>query len=371
MFTDAPFFLIAAAALAIPLVAKAAFHHSICKKEWAIQTVIMVVAMVGIYGGLMSAQTSDVRVQNGELASKHRDRVSCSHSYSCNCRQVSTGTKGETRQECDTCYEHSHDYNWILVTTVGDLKVDRIDRQGRREPPRFTSATPGDPVAVTERWSNPIKGAPHSVFRGDVATDDPMLEGTPAYPSDLRDIHYLDRVFAVRGAELADQAATWDARLADSLKTIGREKRGNAILVFTGDANRSYANVLERLWLRGKSNDTVVVMGVQNGAISWAESFGWSQNPRLYVDLRNDLEGLTATPDAVLPVVEQAILLHFEETPPETFDHLAGDVTLPTWAILLLAFVTLGLSIGTTWWFHTHDTFDTQRGRGRPFRSSF
>jgi hypothetical protein len=368
MFNDAPFFLIAAIALAVPLVAKAIFHHSICKKEWAIQTGILLVVLVALYGGLKAAQTSDVRVQNGEITSKHQDRVSCSHSYQCRCRQVSTGTKGETRRECDTCYEHTHDYDWVLVTTVGDLKVPRVDRQGRHEPPRFSSATAGDPVAVTERWSNPIKGAPHSVFRGDVAEDDPMREGTPAYPSDVEDIHHLDRVFAVRGAVLEHDAATWNARLAESLKAIGREKRGNAVVVLTGDADRSYANVLERLWLRGKSNDTVVVVGVQDGKVSWAESFGWSQNPRLYVDLRNDLAGLAATPDAILPVVEKAILAHFQEMPPEDLDHLAADVTLPTWAIVLLALVTLGLSIGTTWWFHTHDTFQTQRGAGRPYR---
>jgi hypothetical protein len=284
---------------------------------------------------------------------------------------VSTGTKGETRQECDTCYEHTHDYDWVLVTTLGDLHVPRIDRQGSYEPPRFTSARTGDAVAVTESWSNPIKAAPHSVFRGKVDADDPMLKGTPAYPDEVHDIHYLDRVFAVRGAVLEHDAATWNAALANSLKTIGRDKRGNAILVFTGDNNRSYANLLERLWLRGKSNDTVVVLGVQNGAVAWAESFGWSENPRLYVGLRSDLEGLPATPAAVLPVVEKAILDHFQEMPPETFEHLASDVTLPTWAVVLLALVTMGLSTGTTWWFHTHDTFQTHRGHGRPSRRTF
>src|SRR4051812_22989724 len=62
-------------------------------------------------------QTMDEEVWNGHVTSKEQVRVSCSHSYSCNCRQscTSSGKGGQScTTVCDTCYEHSNDYDWDL-----------------------------------------------------------------------------------------------------------------------------------------------------------------------------------------------------------------------------------------------------------------
>jgi len=360
---DPVFFLLAGIAFAVPLLAKAVLHHSITWQEWAVQTGLLLVVLLGTNALMRHAQTADVRIQNGAITSKAQERVSCEHSYSCNCR--TTTVNGTTSTTCSTCYEHSHDYDWVLATTVGSVKVPRIDRRGVHEPPRFAQAAIGDPVAVRERWSNPIKGSPESLFHGPMPGGSSMLDGSPSYPDAIVDLTTVPRVFAVRGAFLGDLDA-WHDTLARALIPIGHEVRGNVVVVATADQDRAYAKVLERLWLRGKSNDTVVVLGVDRGRVAWAESFGWSDDPRLYVDLRHGLEGLDATPQAVVPVVSKAVLARFKAIPDDRFAYLAADVRLPTWALVLLALLTLGLSAGTTWWFHRHDMLTPTHHRAFP-----
>src|SRR5690349_13112667 len=81
---------------------------SICAKELMIMVLCQVV-VAGVSAGICySSNTSDVEVINGFVTSKQQQRVSCSHSYSCRCHRVCSGSgKNRTcRQKCDTCYEH-------------------------------------------------------------------------------------------------------------------------------------------------------------------------------------------------------------------------------------------------------------------------
>ena len=344
-------FLLAGISIAVPLVARIVFHHRICGREWAAQTAVLLVVLVGGFALARAGQTLDVRIQNGELERKYSERVSCEHSYSCNCRTEGTGDSA--RRVCDTCYEHMFDYDWILDSTIGNIEVPRIDRQGTREPPRWTRAQIGDPVAKSEYWTNYVKGAPASVMRTDLDTDNKAL--VPPYPSAIHDLHYARRVLDLRAAPA--QMEAWDQALAQALKTVGAKTRGNIVLILTDRPDRGFANLIERGWLRGKSNDTVVVLGVQDNKIAWSEAFGWAENPRLYVELRHSLEGLAAEPQTVIPAISQAVVNLFKPLPPDHFAHLGAEIRLPTWGYLGLGLLAILLSIGSTLYFHTHDPF--------------
>src|SRR3972149_2325862 len=60
-------------------------------------------AVAGVSIGICYyANTSDTEVWNAKVVSKNHARVSCSHSYPCNCREVDCG-EDCTMTVCDTC----------------------------------------------------------------------------------------------------------------------------------------------------------------------------------------------------------------------------------------------------------------------------
>jgi hypothetical protein len=247
-----------------PFIAKALWKREITFFELGANLVVGILVAVGGYYASMHVQAMDVEIWNGTLVSKAKEKVSCSHSYTCNCRQSCTGS-GQNQscsQVCDTCYEHSHDYDWQLNTEVGSVLIDRIDRQGKEEPPRFTKAKPGDPVALSKPYQNYIKAAPDSLFN---ASTEQMLKAQfkdvlLAYPAHVYDYHYVNRVLT-QGVSLPN-LAEWNAELAELLAKLGPRRQVNAILVFTKQSNPQYAEALRAEWLGGKKNDVVVVVGV-------------------------------------------------------------------------------------------------------------
>ena len=229
--------------------------------------------------------------------------------------------------------------------------IDRVDRQGSREPPRYTRARKGDPVAVRENWTNYVKATPHSIFHERYEEAETRL--VPRYPDAITDVHYLDRVFDLR-QEGAQDTQPWNAALRETLKEIGPATKGNIILLIT-DRGEYFARVIERTWLRGKSNDTVVVMGVENDTVIWAHAFGWAEKPTLYINLREELPGTPFAPDAVLDVVGQEVLDGFKPLPSNHFAYLKNDIRLSATGYILLLLLSLGLSVATTIFFHRTD----------------
>ena len=99
------------------------------------------------------AKTADYNFINGAVLNKRIEKVSCSHSYECNCRQVcSTSYNSSTKKTetschkvCDTCYEHNNDFSYRVYSNAMDkiFTIDRIDPQGLKVPPRFEEIKDG------------------------------------------------------------------------------------------------------------------------------------------------------------------------------------------------------------------------------------
>src|SRR5690348_12909213 len=80
-------------------------------REFGVQVAIQAV-IVGIITLIVSCTSmSDVEVWNGYVIDKQKVIVSCSHSYSCFCVN-SCDKDNNCTQICQTCYEHSNDYDW-------------------------------------------------------------------------------------------------------------------------------------------------------------------------------------------------------------------------------------------------------------------
>lgn len=338
--------------LAWPFVAKALWKHEITLGEMALNLLIGVAVVSGGWALGRYAQAADTEIINGQLTSKSGDRVSCDHSYRCNCRQTCTGT-GKDRscsETCDTCYEHSYDVDWNLHTTVGDVTIDRVDRQGLSEPPRFSRALVGDPIAKTHSFQNYIKAAPDSLFNA--LQDKQVLEQyksvVPAYPDGIYDYHYVNRVLSV-GVPVPDLAA-WNRDLAMRLRTLGPSKQANVVIVFTREKDAQFANGLRAAWLGGKKNDVVVVLGTPSyPTIDWVRVISWTDKEVFKVQLRDALLDLkTIDQKTVLDTIEQRVAKDFVRKHMADFAYLKNQIEPPGWAIALLVVLSIVASVGSS-----------------------
>lgn len=334
-----------------PFVAKVLWKHEITLLEMAANLAIGMLFATLAFFGSRYLQAQDVEVHNGRLLSKASKIVSCEHSYPCNCRQVCSGS-GNSRsctQVCDTCYEHSHDVDWLLDTQVGTIEVPRVDRQGLKEPARFTKAKPGDAVSLAKAYQNYIKAAPHSLFNK--ATEMSLLaqfEGRlPNYPSQVRDLHYVDRV-VLHGVPLKNRAQ-WNTALQEMLADLGPRHEVNAVLVFTKEADPQYAEALRAHWLGGKKNDVVAVIGTAENAIQWVRVFSWTDKELFKVQLRDDLAQLPELAvEPLIAVLRDHIKQGFVRKSMQDFEYLKNEIEPPLWLTILLGLMAAAVSVGVS-----------------------
>ena len=357
--------------LSWPFVAKAIWKHEITLGELGANVAIgVVVVLIGWYAG-RHIQTADYEILNGQITSKASQRVSCDHSYSCNCRKVCSGT-GKNRTcstTCDTCYEHSYDMNWKLDTTVGGIFVSRVNRRGDVEPPRFTRAQIGDPVAQSHSYTNYVKAAPDSLFNTAIEKKALMQfdKLVPAYPGNVYDYHYINRVLT-QGVAVPD-ASDWNRDLAMRLRNLGPARQVNAVILFTNQKDPQYATAVRAAWLGGKKNDVIVVLGTPSyPAIDWVRVISWTDEELFKVQLRDDLLDLkTADRTSVLNHLEQHIATQYKRKHMKDFEYLQSDIRPPTWALILLIILSIGSSTGASLYFARNGVREGGYSRGRMF----
>jgi hypothetical protein len=343
-----------------PFVAKVIWKREITGKELLINLIIGVVIVVVGWGAGHFVQTDDVEIINGQVTGKDADEVPCSHSYSCNCRPVcTTDSRGSQSctTTCDTCYEHEYDVDYTVHTTVGNIDVDRVDSQGIVEPPNFSRAQIGDPVARRHHFVNYVKAAPDSLFNklAQKRAFDQFKGSLPGYPNDVHDLYYVDRVVP-QGVNVPDVAA-WDERLALGLRKLGPERQVNAVVVLTANPDSHYADALEMAWEGGKKNDVVVVLGTPHYPdIAWVRVLSWTKDALFKVQLESDLRDLkVASSDAVLNTMFSHIDKSFQRRHMADFSYLKWEIELPVWLDVLLFVLSMGASMLVSYKF-AHNT---------------
>lgn len=276
----------------------------------------------------------DTAVINGQVTSKERNKVHCRHSYDCRCRIVTSGSGNNktSHRECDTCYDHSYDIDWIVNTTVGNHDIDTIDRQGLQEPPRWTSTVIGEPAHSTQMYTNYIKGAPESLFNKALLMQNKYP--IPAYPDNVTDYYRINRVVEV--GVVVKEKVKLNQELNMILRTLGPSKQVNIVPVFTSyDAN--FARALEAAWLGGKKNDVVIVVGLSpDQKINWTYVFSWSKQSFVNYAIKDGIVDMgTLDVTKYVEVVNTNITKSFTRKSMKEFEYLQNDMSPPTWCIVL------------------------------------
>ncbi len=292
-------------------------------KEFLLQVAVQAL-IAGISAGAVScANTHDNEVWNGKVTKKQRDTVSCSHSYSCHCKTVCSGS-GKNKscsEKCETCYEHFHDYDWDVYTSLGEtIEIDRVDRQGTSEPSRFTAVVIGEPTSHIHSYVNYVKASPDTLFRHQ-GLKKKYAATLPAYPGHIYDYYRLNR-YVTAGASVGD-GHEWNDMLSRLNANLGSAKQVNVIVVLTKQPHEWFY-ALEETWIGGKKNDIVLVTGVDDtGAPTWAEVMAWTTDPLFKIKVRDDLldEG-ALSPEKVEGVLSRNITAFHKRKPMSDFEYL-------------------------------------------------
>lgn len=284
--------------------------------------------------------TSDTELLNGEITNKRNEKVTCEHTYSCNCRTV-RGSNGQSHQECDTCRRHSYDIDWILESNVGKKTVNRVDDQGVRTPSVWANVKIGDPASMPHRFNNWVKAADSSLY-----SKKPLLanftseqiNSVPAYPDKVYpSMQANNRVLRYKEAKIdASDIVELNNELEHRLKKLGPSKQVDIILVFTDFSNPKDAELFEAVWDGGKKNDVIIVFGkTDESKYNFAKVISWSESEELKSTVRDTfLDKPNMKAKEFFDILEPIIVKNFERKRWSDFEYLKNEIAPPTWAIV-------------------------------------
>lgn len=337
--------------LLVPLlIALGAFllgKKKVTHREFLIQVAISVVLAFGSVAICKNAGMSDINIHNGQIVAKKRQKVHCRHSYECNCNTVCSGSGSHRscNRVCQTCYEHPYDVDWRVYTNINEsFLIDTIDRQGLKEPPRWTQVKIGEPYSSVHSYHNYIKASPETLFRNDYKDNKYPL---PNYPSNIYDYHRLNR-FITQGIKLR-HIGLLNKKLSKINSIIGPKKEANFIIVLTKDMPEDYFYYLKSNWIGAKKNDIVLVMSTDGKSIQWADVMAWTQTQDVQVQLKDLFLGKPITSiNALLDKSQQVIIEFYNRKPMEDFKYLTNSfhLSLTQWIVCFI--INLLISIGIT-----------------------
>jgi hypothetical protein len=226
-------------AIVAPFVMRFVFPHHISWKEVGISVIISIIFSVVCTLVVLFSGKFNTEILNGKVVGKEQVQVRCEHSY-----EVCSGT-GNNRV-CTTYYEHNWDYDWMVRTTVGDIRISRVDRQGTEEPPRFSKVVVGEHVAMKNSYLDYLKGVDSSLFyRKNYRVDPDLQKLVPNYPS-VYD-YYRSKPVIFRGvsANKATQEA-YNLQMRNVLKEIGGSKQVNIVVVIANTDRAEFQNAQTR-----------------------------------------------------------------------------------------------------------------------------
>jgi hypothetical protein len=308
------------------------------------------------------AKTTDTEIWSGRVVSKKREWTSCEHSYQCNCiTTCNTDSKGNQSCStiCQTCYEHLNDYDWAVYTSNAEkIYIERIDRQGSDEPPRWRAVTVGEPTAIAHSYKNYVKAAPDSLFNRSV--EDTRKYSYPTYPGTVHDYYHASRVVAYQ-TEL--NVNEWNTELSELNADIGRASQVNIILVITENKPQDWYFGLERAWLGGKKNDVVVVINKDGeNNVNWVRVMAWTNNQMVKTVIRDDLLKVGKLKlDSTIYIIGSAITAHYRRKPMAEFKYLEATIKPTTGQWVFSILLGLGISIIAALVCMNNDFFNEER----------
>lgn len=292
---------------------------------------------------------SSTQILNGRITQKVAGTQSCCHCWTvCDARDKK-GNCTSSHEECS----HSQDYYWDLRTTVGTMPVEHCS--GQDEPPAaWTRAYVGEPASAEDSYTNYLKADPDSIFVHR------KMSGfiVPKYP----DVYGLYKIDHVLGLDV-DVPPPLQSGLREINADLGSRNQVDVTMILTRDKRPELAQAIEAEWLYGPKNSVTIVAGVEGASISWVRVVTLSRVEELKVQLRDKLQGMKLDDPAVLGEVRELVAREFKRTPMAEFEYLARTAEPHGWALAVLCFLQLAVSIGLSVLMHREDLFGEEIAR--------
>lgn len=305
------------------------FPHHITWQEGLAVVTLSCCLVATVYFVDNWSKGADKMILNGQVTSKEKNRVSCSHSYSCNCRTVTSGKT--TSVHCDTCYEHLFDYDWDVHSTVGGVTIDRVDRQGVKEPKRWTEVKIGEAFSIESTYYNFVKAAPLSIFNREA------IESTVAVPGYIavRDYYRINRIIKFGVPEF--NTAELNNKLNDELRVLGPAKKANIVVIFHNKDSK-FAEIVKAKSLGGKINDITVLIGLNKDyTFKDVNVYSWSKNDMVNVVMRDlllDVGKYDAL--AISNAISKPIKSYYVHRSIKEFEYLEEEVQVSSTVMVVL-----------------------------------
>lgn len=288
----------------------------------------------------VNGYVSDYNIISGQVTEKQKTRVSCEHDYECNCRTECSGS-GESKscsRVCDTCYEHSNDWDWDVHSTIGTFTIGRVDRRGSHEPPRWTKVYKGEPVNKEVYFKNWLLADKDNLF---VETKTAITYSHPGYPR----IHDYYRVNRIYGNPITVARNELESFLSEFLKTRGSK---NIVVYFTEYPEHFFYSLMAS-WNGGKQNDYILVYGLdKSGTINWFKSNSYARgmdNRHTHNSLEQKSIGKIFSMELFTETVN-IVNNNFVLVDPEQFKFKRDSIEIPLSLMLAIFIMNLMTSIG-------------------------
>lgn len=307
------------------------WRNRVSGKEFFI-SMAMNVVLAGLCVGAnqlyINSQFGDSYYVTEKVIDKTRDKVSCSHSYSCNCVTTCNGKSCTTI--CQTCYDHSYDVDWNVKSNVGSTTIHRIDRQGLKEPPR---------------WSNVIIGEPYTVelpFNNYLLADKDSLFSSSGRPTSLKHPEVFDyyRYKPSYGTSVSESEMILNWSVGKRIQPL--------VIKTVGKTPEYFDNVMASL-VGGKINDVVLVYSVDiSDAVQWMKVGTYAKgykNSMMISSMENTvLDKPKFTGEKVVEALEIANSM-FTKVDVKEFEEKKELVEIPLWLTIFMLTLNLIASI--------------------------
>ncbi len=389
---DLIFYVAVLAPVIIAAAVMVLLRESITPLEALVQAIIpaLIVSLVwwaGRYGS-----TGDYELWNGELTRKITQQEYCQtgwRDYTDNfcteyrTRQVRDGetcttytdSNGKSRRSCTPKYKTQYKYiyswerkYWLDTNVRETYYIPRVDPQGAYEPPRYTQAFVGEPVAAAKSYTNWLRGASNSIFHEDGKAEEKYQAILPQYPMKIYDYYNVDRIVTVGNVS---KPGYLNDMLRVELKELGPKKQMNVVFVLVDSkiAGQDFPYAVRRFWQGFKKNDTVVFLGLDGDTLKWGQVMSWSKKSIFDVSLRDEINSRIDRPVDYVWILNRVTTLgkqHYERREMKEFEYLKSQIPVPTWLTIMALVLSVGGSIGLTALFHHIDlggAFNTNRVR--------
>lgn len=349
------FLFIALPSLLFVMLAKFLWNKDICGKEMAVHfgaAIIISLVCLGLSytGGMFKVM--DTEILNGYVTSKYSQKVSCGHQYQCG-QTCTSDSKGNQTCVPIYCDEHNYDVDWNVETTVGNLEIDRVDRQGVDEPPRFSKVSLGEPASVTHSTKNYLLAQEDSLFYVDPKVSEKYKDKLPKYP-EVYDYYRFNHVINLT----KQNTDSYSVLIQDKLKKMGAEKQVNLIVVVTNESQDFY-KALMASWSGGKKNDVILVYGLKDDKIVWFNSTSFADgmnNKELHAKLRQEALGEVLSMSVVNTQLNE-INKSFNRLPNEEFQYIVDSLEPSTGTLVFFSLLSLIASVLVGLYFKRNQVF--------------